>query len=551
MSKKKLFTLIIIAIIALLLRIWHLDKPEGLWNDEYVSWFISSQRPFSHFCREIFNNCHMPIYYIYLKIWSFLFSDSDISLRFSSVLCSVASVFVMFFAGKEFKDEKTGFLAALLCTLSSFLIYFAQEVRIYSLLFLFSSYSLWAWIKCAKNFTKINFLNLLFANILIVFTHTIGIVFVAFNVLALLIYKRKEENLNFQKGLKLFFPYLFIMILISPFIYKLISSNTLSQFWSNFNFSKVYFVLSDYFSPLQVNVINTPKNILSVAFKNNSFNIGFIVFSLLPALISVGLIIRSLKDRIIKYYALSCASFFLVLILAAMIGKIVFITKYSIEIYPFLIVAISCSLLTLNKKIFVPLFSFLLLINSSYLIFAKHSAPKLTRPEGNFAPVAMIEQAGLNKDDMIVLMYYDRHFFEKYFDSTQYNILEITKYTYPYFLFSSTPELKNIIRDKNLEHYEFFKNNDTTYFEQAFKNEIYNKVPKHAKVAFVFLDSVAFYSLNNIQTFSEKEYKQTPFIFLAFSYLRNNIINVAQVNNMKLNLFLEAGQWCLLEFEKE
>lgn len=551
MNKKNFFTLIIIAITALLLRVWHLDKPEGLWNDEYVAWFISSQNTISAFCSEILNNCHMPIYYLYLKIWSLLFSDADISLRFSSVVCSVASIFVMFFAGKEYKDEKTGFLTAILCTISSFLIYFAQEVRIYSLLFLFCSYSLWAWIKCAKDFTPKNYLNLLLANILIVFTHTIGIVFVSLNVLALLIYKNKDNNLNFKKGLKLFIPYFIVMVLISPFIYKLAFSNTLSQFWSNFSFSKIYFVLSDYFSPLQINVINTPNNILSLLFKNYSFNFGFVLFSIIPTLLSLWLIIRFMKDKMVKYYALSCGTFFLVLIIAAMLGKIVFITKYSVEIYPFLIFAVSCSLLTLDKKVFIPVLSFLLLINSSYLAFSSHSAPKLTRPEGNFAPVAMIEQAGLNKDDMVVFMYYDRHFFEKYFDSSQYKILEITKYTYPYFLFSSKPELKNIIRDKNMEHYEFFKNNDTTYFEQAFRNEIYNKIPEHSKVAFIFLDTVAFYSMNTIRSISEKEYKQTPFIFLAFSYLRNNIITTANANNMKLTLFLEAGEWCLLEFEKE
>ncbi len=551
MNKKNFFTLLIIAIVALLLRSWNLDKPEGLWNDEYVAWFISSQKSFSAFCKEIMNNCHMPIYYMYLKLWTFFFSDADISLRSSSVFCSVISVFVMFFAGKEFKDIKTGFLSAIFCAISSFLIYFSQEVRIYSLLFLFSSYSLWAWIKCIKDFNKRNYLSLLLANILLIFTHTIGIVFVVFNVFALLICKSKDIDLTFKKGFKLFSPYLFIIVLILPFLYKLGTANTLSQFWSNFNFSKVYFVLSDFFSPLQINVINTPKNVLSALFKNSSFNLGFIVFSLFPVAISIWLIVRSLKDKVIRYYALSCFAFFIVLIIAALMGKIVFITKYSVEIYPFLILAVSCALLSLNRKISVSVFSLLILIHCSYLLFSNNSAPKLTRPEGNFAPVAMIEQAGLNQDDVVVLTYYDKHFFEKYFDSSKYNILEITKYTYPYFLFSSSPEIKNIIRDKNLEYYDFFKNNDISYFEQAFKNEIFDNLPKHSNIAFVFLKTVSFYSPDKIQGISETEYKQTPFIFLVFSYLRNNLLSVAQANNMKLKLFLEAGEWCLIEFEKE
>ena len=118
-------------------------------------------------------------------------------------------------------------------------------------------------------------------------------------------------------------------------------------------------------------IINTPNNILSVLFKNNSFNYGFIAFSVIPSLLSIGLILYALKDRIIKYYAASCAAFFCVLIVAAMLGKIVFITKYSIEIYPFLIFALSCSLSALSKKVFVPVFAFLFLINTSYLILDK------------------------------------------------------------------------------------------------------------------------------------------------------------------------------------
>ena len=546
MNKNIFFKLIIIAIIALLLRCWNLDKPEGLWNDEYVAWFISSQNSFSDFCREILNNCHMPLYYVFLRIWSFLFTDADLSLRISSVICSVLSVFVMYLAGKELKDEKLGLLSALFCAISSFLIYFAQEVRIYSLLFLFTSYSLWAWIKCAKDFSSRNKLNLLLANTLVIFTHTIGIVFVLLNVLALLIYQKKGK----KETLKTFMPYLFIALLISPFIYKLGTSNTLSQFWSGFNFSKIYFVLSDFFSPLQINIINTPKNLWAELYKNNSVNFGFIILSLCPLILSLWLIIKSLSDKVLKAYGASCAVFMLILIFAAMFGKIIFITKYSMEIYPFIILAASFGLLSLNKKISISLISFLLLINAVYLVFSNNSAPKLTRPEGNFAPVAMIENARLTKDDLVVLTYYDSHFFTKYFNPKDYNIIEITKYTYPYFLFSSEPEIKNIIRDKQLKYYNFFKINDDIYFAQAFKNEIYNKMPKHSKVAFVFLNTVSFYTAENLADMTITEYKNTPFIFLAFSYLRNNVAKQAMVNKMKLTMYLEAGAWTLIEFQK-
>ena len=44
MNKKNLIYLILILIVATLMRLWHLDKPEGMWNDEYVTWKIASAR---------------------------------------------------------------------------------------------------------------------------------------------------------------------------------------------------------------------------------------------------------------------------------------------------------------------------------------------------------------------------------------------------------------------------------------------------------------------------------------------------------------------------
>ena len=38
------FKLFIIVILGFLLRTWFIDKPEGLWYDEYLSWDIASQK---------------------------------------------------------------------------------------------------------------------------------------------------------------------------------------------------------------------------------------------------------------------------------------------------------------------------------------------------------------------------------------------------------------------------------------------------------------------------------------------------------------------------
>ena len=97
MRSNTTFKLFIILIVALLFRLYCIDKPEGLWNDEYVSWYIASKSSFSDFLYRMLQNCHMPFYYFYLKFWMFFFSDTDLSLRLSSVVPSIISIIVMFF----------------------------------------------------------------------------------------------------------------------------------------------------------------------------------------------------------------------------------------------------------------------------------------------------------------------------------------------------------------------------------------------------------------------------------------------------------------------
>ncbi|MBR6163694.1 glycosyltransferase family 39 protein [bacterium] len=553
MNKNIFFKLLILCIIALLLRSWHLDKPEGLWNDEYVAWYIASQNDFISFVSAFIKNCHMPVYYLFLKFWLFIFPDTDLNLRISSVVCSLCSIPVMYLAGKEAKDEKTGLLTAAFTVISSFLIYFAQEVRIYSLLFLFTSLSLLFWIKCYKNFTRKNLIYLLLSNFLIIFTHTIGIVFVTFNIFALLILKFREKAISKMQGLFISLPYLVVIFILSLILLKLSSSHTLSQFWATFNWSKVYYVFSDFLSPVQINIINTPKNLLQSLFHNSSLSIAFIIFSVIPTVLSLFLIFKALfeKNKAVKYYALSCLMFFAAVICAAIGGKIVLITKYCIEIYPFLILGIVLGLTTLKKPLMIILTSLLMVLNLSYIIISPNSAPKMTRDEGNYAPVALIQNAGLTKNDIIVLTYYDKHFFERYMDTKKYNIVEITKYSYPYFLFDSG--IKNIIRDTELEYFDYFNENDTKFFAKSLKNNILDKMKPGEKIAFIFLNNVSFYSEKDIYNITQniEEYKKTPFIFLVFSYLKNNLIKQAERNGLKLILYTDAGAWSLISFEKE
>ena len=116
-----------IIILGLVLRLIFINKPDGLWNDEYISWMIASTPFADGFIQAVKSQCHMPFYYLYLKFFMTLLGDSDLLLRLTSVLAGVLSVIAMYFAGRE-KDEKTAYMCAGFTAISSFLIYYSQEV---------------------------------------------------------------------------------------------------------------------------------------------------------------------------------------------------------------------------------------------------------------------------------------------------------------------------------------------------------------------------------------------------------------------------------------
>ncbi len=154
---KKYLGIYLIIAVSILFRLIFINKPDGLWNDEYVSYMISVV-PFKEgFFDAVKSQCHMPFYYLYLKFFMTIFGQSDMLLRLTSVFAGILSVSAMYFTGRE-KDEKTGLLCAGFTAISSFLIYYSQEVRMYSVLFLFSAMTLLYTIKCIKNPVKKNFI---------------------------------------------------------------------------------------------------------------------------------------------------------------------------------------------------------------------------------------------------------------------------------------------------------------------------------------------------------------------------------------------------------
>ncbi len=560
MKNNTFFKLFIIFLIAFLFRLWFIDKPEGLWNDEYVSWFIASKKDFTDFLTEMFRNCHAPLYYIYLKIWMFLFKDSDISLRISSVVPSLLTIITMFFVGKETKDIKLGILCSFLTAISSFHIYFAQEVRLYSLLMLLCSLTLLFFIKLEKKQNAFNFIIFFSTNALICATHTLGIIFSVINITALLLllYKEnkffKEKTKNLIIILKYISPFILVVLLILPFLFTVAFSQSLSQFWSNFSISKIIFCIIDYFSPIQTNIVNVPDTIFAYILKDGTINYIFLIFAILPSIIALISIYKGLRTNniTINYYFISAILFFIFLIILSILGKIILITKYSCEIYPILILVFALGLISFRKKtIKVLLASIFITLNIFYLLTSSDSAPKRTRSEGHLAVIKLLENSRLKNKDFVLLTYYDKDKFERYLNkNTKYNFYSISKFNFNYFMFNNDNYYETINNGKTI-YRNYFKEFPNKIIIKYVNDNFNSKMQKGDRIGIIFLNTVSFLSNDKIQKIvnDNKEYDRTPFIFLSFSALRNSLLYSFK-NNYRIDSITQAGDWTLFVFEK-
>lgn len=529
-----------ILILALILRLLFINKPDGLWNDEYISWMISAT-PFSNgFINEMKSQCHMPFYYLYLKFFMTLFGQSDIILRLTSVFAGIISVIAMYFAGKE-KDKRTGLLCAGFSAISSFLIYYSQEVRIYSILFFFSALTLLYTLKTLKNPDKKNLILCIFSNLMIMFTHTIGFVFVLFNLIFLSINLFKQ----YKKTIIIIWSCLCISgLAMMPIVLKIFTTQSFSQWWGSFSISRIGYLFTDYFSPVLTNLTNCPE-----FFRHD---ILFIICAIIPSLIAIVLIIKSLIKNKTNIGLFSIALLTtVVLAAAAILGKLVFITKYSIEIYPILIY-LACSGLSdiENKKlrnIIIILYS---TISIGYLIFHPTSAPKIRRAEGHKIMTDILTRMDLQKGDVILLEYYPKQRFEKYFDFSDYKTVSINKGNFSKYI---TPETSyNQAYKKGKKIYKnYFLGQRNTYFENKLKTTIINKLKPNQSVVMVTLDSVSFHPPEEVKSIAadKQTYSKEPLLFLIFSYIKETTFNEL-AKSLQVTKLEKKGNWTIIKFTK-
>lgn len=193
---------------------------QSLWLDEAIS--ASVAKSYSLFdipTQFSVSDFHPPIYYMFLKLWTNIFGFSELSLRVPSIIFSLITIYLVYLITKKISNKKTALWAAVFTGFNPLLIYYAQEVRMYSLITMLLAVVLYYFVKLEN---KISTIDIIMFNIFggLSFATFYGSVFfiAALNLFWLI---KKKFKLFFMANIGL----LIVMLALSPLLIRQVATS--------------------------------------------------------------------------------------------------------------------------------------------------------------------------------------------------------------------------------------------------------------------------------------------------------------------------------------
>lgn len=470
--------LLIILSIGIYLRIAVVSGPEGLWYDDLNTYFIAKQAfPMGIIKSLLIRDMHLPLYYFFIHFWINLFGNSDIALKFSSALFAILTLPISYLAGKELSGIKGGLITICFFSINSGLIYFSQEVRFYTALAFFSTLVILFLIRIRNNPTKANYIGLIISNLLIMYTFTIGCMFVFIEMLlflAYLIYKRENKKY-------FLFSILIMFILSVPNIILLVCLSI-----KNFNLVYNYF---DYYQFRPLYLLNIIKSIAGPMipliwiplYEQNIFLTSSAV------LIFFIFVIKTItkKDFVLILFLIGLMPFLIQLTLGIE-GKFAFTFNHAMLSVPFFIISASYGLSQFkNKIVFYILLTAYITVNLSYLFFDQNSLLNKRKFERYNFLAQELSARHATKQDVLIIVPFGGSAVTKYDYSARLASFCLTDYC-----FESGESFKYIFNrdfvkslNKNNVYYKLkdfaYSQKPTSLFKNYLLQEVGNTIPKN------------------------------------------------------------------------
>ena len=241
LGKREIFGLLMLLMLGLGLRLVNSGGP-GLWLDELWSVYLT-RLPLDQMLRLVAQvDLHPPLYYFILRGLAPL-GQSELTLRLSSTIFDLAALLPLYLLTRRLSGTRAAWLACSLFTFSSLHVLYSQNVRMYTLLatLLLCSYALFWWLVSEKSPPRWVFGAYLLVNLIALYLNNFAALFLATQLLILLLAFRTRPNF-WRLGLL----WLILGILYLPWLASL-----LTQYGNNNIFNKPSLVeLFDSFASL-------------------------------------------------------------------------------------------------------------------------------------------------------------------------------------------------------------------------------------------------------------------------------------------------------------
>jgi hypothetical protein len=141
---------LVLTLLALAVRLQQITY-HSLWFDEAMSvhWARSDVARILEVSMNLVEDRLPPVYYLLLHGWRLVWGDGELAVRLPSALLGALLVPVVYRLAAEMLDRRAAGLAAVLAAVNPFLVWYAQEARMYALAVLLSGLGTWCFVRAS------------------------------------------------------------------------------------------------------------------------------------------------------------------------------------------------------------------------------------------------------------------------------------------------------------------------------------------------------------------------------------------------------------------
>lgn len=150
----------------------------GIWLDEAITIHQAHLSLHDLFRSLYYGDRQPPLYHLTLWLTIRAFGDGEFAVRLPTLIAGTLVIPALYGLGRELYDRRTGLIAAAFATASPLLVWYSQEVRMYTFATLFGLLALLTQLRVIRNGTMSNWAAYILATAALLWSHYFGLLLI-------------------------------------------------------------------------------------------------------------------------------------------------------------------------------------------------------------------------------------------------------------------------------------------------------------------------------------------------------------------------------------